>query len=68
MTPGVLLQFQTSGWSLRRCESCKIVFALPPGQSDVEAIEILREAMERHVKQNHASTFPSDWKAEHQSR
>ena len=52
MTPGVLLNLQL-GRSLQRCESCKIVFALPPGPSDVKAMEVLREALERHDQQNH---------------
>ena len=53
MTPGILLNFQPGGWSLQQCENCKIIFALPPGPSDVKAMEILREELERHVQQTH---------------
>jgi len=51
------------------CESCEIVFVLESsGPDDVKAMEILREALERHVQQNHTPAFPSDWKAKSQSR
>lgn len=69
MTPGVLPTFQPGRWSMELCESCEIVFVLESsGPDDVKAMEILREALERHVQQNHTPAFPSDWKAKSQSR
>ena len=55
------------GWSQQRCVNCGMVFALPPRREPfgVEAMEMLREELERHVQQTHEPRFLSDWKAEY---
>lgn len=50
-----ILEFLPKGWSQQQCETCELIFVLPPSDdlSRITAQAILAEELERHVQQNH---------------
>jgi hypothetical protein len=65
--PRELLNVLPKSWSQQQCVNCGMVFALPSirNPSGVRAKDVLREELERHLRQTHEPDFVSDWNAEH---